>query len=50
MRKVDNFAFLRVRKAGHMVPLDQAKNAYLMFKNFITKDTEPELIAMTVAE
>lgn len=46
VRQLDNFAFLRVYKAGHMVPLDQAENSLRMFRDFLHGDTEPELVAM----
>lgn len=34
VRTVDNFSFLRVFEAGHMVPLDQPKNSLEMLKAF----------------
>jgi len=43
VRQIDNFTFLRVHAAGHMVPLDQSRNAFVMFQNFISQETEPEL-------
>jgi cathepsin A (carboxypeptidase C) len=34
VRTVDNFSFLRVFEAGHMVPLNQPKNSLEMVKAF----------------
>jgi len=34
---VDNFAFVRVYNAGHMVPMDQPAVALYMFDNFLSK-------------
>jgi len=35
-KNFDNFTFLKVAKAGHMVPLDQPENALAMLKQFIS--------------
>ena len=37
-KKVDKFTFLRVYEAGHMVPMDQPKNALDMLKKFIEQE------------
>jgi len=38
MRQIDNFHFLRVFNAGHMVPMDQPENALAMLDRLITND------------
>jgi len=35
-KNYDNFTFLKVAKAGHMVPLDQPENALAMLKVFLS--------------
>ena len=37
-KQVDNFTFLRVYDAGHMVPMDQPKRALEMLRKFIAKE------------
>ncbi|CAI2369342.1 unnamed protein product [Moneuplotes crassus] len=36
-KKVDNFSFLKVYQAGHMVPMDQPRNSLVMFKLFLNR-------------
>lgn len=50
VRQIDNFSFLRVFKAGHMVPLDQAENSLRMFRDFLHGDTQPELVSLIAQE
>jgi len=38
MRQYENFHFLRVFDAGHMVPMDQPINALSMLQRFISND------------
>jgi len=38
MRQLGNLHFLRVYEAGHMVPMDQPKNALAMLNRFIKND------------
>ena len=38
MRQLDNFHFLRVYDAGHMVPMDQPENALSMINMLIDND------------
>jgi len=38
MRQYDNFHFLRVFDAGHMVPMDQPENALDMITRMIAND------------
>lgn len=48
MRQYENFHFLRVYDAGHMVPMDQPQNALAMLQRFIDNDwnlaSEAELL------
>lgn len=37
-KRTDNFTFLRVYDAGHMVPMDQPKNALAMLQKFIDRE------------
>lgn len=37
-KTIENFTFLRVYDAGHMVPMDQPKNSLEMFKKFISRE------------
>ena len=37
-KQTDNFTFLRVYDAGHMVPMDQPKNALEMLRKFIAQE------------
>jgi len=37
-KRTNNFTFLRVYDAGHMVPMDQPKNALDMLKKFIARE------------
>jgi len=46
VRQIENLTFLRVHAAGHMVPLDQGRNAFVMFQDFISKETTPEIISI----
>lgn len=39
-KKVDNFVFLRVYEAGHMVPMDQPKNAQTMLHDHFDDQSE----------
>lgn len=44
-KKTENFTFMRVYDAGHMVPMDQPKRALSMFKDFIARDFyNPDLV------
>jgi len=38
MRQYENFHFLRVFNAGHMVPMDQPEAALAMLDRFINND------------
>jgi len=40
IRQVENFKFLRVYDAGHMVPMNQPHIALEMLRTFITKEIE----------
>lgn len=46
LRQIDNFSFLRVYAAGHMVPLDQSENSFRMFSDFLSEETTPELVSL----
>jgi len=39
-KQVDNFSFLKVHDAGHMVPLDQPANALTMLNDFIAPSSK----------
>lgn len=49
VRSIDNFSFLRVFEAGHMVPLNQPKNALEMLKAFTLSKREGEMWSASVA-
>lgn len=42
LKEHDNFRFLRVYNAGHMVPMNQPVNAVAMLQQLITGELDPE--------